>query len=165
MNRLCRIIEKWDRNFRWKRRYKDFDYTIMIDDSHTYDALTFAKIEDVFIRFGIEMKQLRLDEIEIRKDRKDFVMNWQYYYELFRKECEEICPDKQALANIAVRLSYEKYKKSESKFMWRVAPDGILANLRQVPIKLPIRDKEGDYEYLGRRYSMVDPILEGDKNG
>ena len=31
MNRLCWMLEKWDKTFRWKRKYNDFDYTIMLN--------------------------------------------------------------------------------------------------------------------------------------
>lgn len=61
------------------------------------------------------------------------------------------------LANIAVRLQYEVYPKSESRFMWVVAEKGILENICQVEhLKLPQRDPFGEYCYLGRRYSMVE---------
>ena len=61
---------------------------------------------------------------------------------------------------MAVRACYEFYpQKKNTKFMWRVASDGILQNLKQVNYPLAIRDDNGEYEYLGKKYSFV---LKGD---
>ena len=61
---------------------------------------------------------------------------------------------------MAVSACYEFYtQKKNTKFMWRVASDGILQNLKQVNYPLPIRDDNGEHEYLGKKYSFV---LKGD---
>lgn len=62
-----------------------------------------------------------------------------------------------ALANILVKLGYEKYPSRDKKFAWNMAGEGIVANIRQVPnLTLPKRAPAGEFEYLGRRYSMVE---------
>lgn len=155
MNRLCWELEKWDKRIRWKRTYKDFDYTIMIDYNHLADGNTFRKIEEVFLRFCDEIAQLRKDELSIQKE-FGIDIKWDYYYENYRNECEAICHNKKMLANVAVKLCYEKYPNKKKSFMWRIAGDGILQNLQQADILLPLRCDDGDYEYLGKRYAMVD---------
>jgi hypothetical protein len=73
----------------------------------------------------------------------------------------QACPDIKALANILVKLGYEKYPSRDKKFAWNMAGEGIVANIKQVPnLTLPKRDPDGKFEYLGRRYSMVEVSTE-----
>ena len=48
MNRLCWDIEKWHRKIRFKRKYDDFDYSIMLDDSIPFDEDKFNQLENYF---------------------------------------------------------------------------------------------------------------------
>ena len=157
MNRLCWEIEKWEKQYRWKRTYKDFDYTIMIDYSCLPSENVFRGIEDVFLRFCNEMAQLKKDEIDIRTEGVNFQIKWEYYCDQYRKECEKICPNKKTLANTAVMLCYEKYPNKNKKFIWRVAGSGVVENIIQTSILLPIQCDNGQNEYLGKRYDMVRP--------
>jgi hypothetical protein len=154
MNRLCWELEKWEKQFKWKRKYKDFDYRIMINQDLDVDKDTFDKIELVFLDFCKEMVQLAKDQISIKKEQKDFIINWKYYYDLYRNKCNCICENQSLLANIAVTLCYEKYPNKNKKFMWIIAGDGIVQNIKQIPISLPQKDKDGLYEYLGKKYNF-----------
>ena len=67
-----------------------------------------------------------------------------------------MCPSQKELANLAVIICYEKYPGRSKNFMWRVASKGIIENLKQKNISLPIEDSDGDYVYLGRNYRLED---------
>ncbi len=167
MNKLCRQIEKWEQNFKWIRTYKDFDYHIMINNEIGIDFDKFCLIENVYLDFCNEVKELAILQREIRSretykeeyadimsynDAKEFTIDWSYYYDLYRNKCLQICPNRQMLANIAVALCYEKYPNKNKKFMWRVVGDGIVENIKAVDIDLPMQDDNGSYFYLGKRY-------------
>lgn len=152
MNRLCWEIEKWERSFRWKRTYEDFDYNIMIDISIPFSQENYDKIKEIYFEFCKEMKELKIDEFEIKKE-EGLVINWNYYYELYRKKCLAVCSEKE-VANYAVSLCYRDYPNKSKKFMWKVAENGIVENIKQVPVKLPCKNPNGDLEYLGRKYSL-----------
>ena len=166
MNRLCKQIEKWEKSFKWVRTYKDFDWHIMIDEEVGIDFNTFCLVEKIFLDFCKDMKDLVDLQREIRNrenyedyeelmsysEAKEFTIDWQYYYDIYRNKCLAVCPNRKMLANIAVTLCYEKYPTKNKKFMWRVAGDGIVENIKAIDIELPIRDDEGSYYYLGRRY-------------
>lgn len=170
MNKLCWDIERWERDIRWKRTYKDFDYHIMIDDSIPINPDVYEAIRDIYLRFSKEMAELAKDQASVRQysdsvvrnaitkyDAEHFTINWGYYYDLYKAECLSVCPDVQELANICVKLCYEDMPNKNVKFMWVVAEEGILKNIKPVDvIRLPKMDECGDREYLGRRYSMVD---------
>lgn len=153
MNRLCWELEKWEKRIRWKRTYKDFDYRIMIDESISTTEDTFAQVESAFLDFCAEMVQLGKDQASLRAEGSRLEINWRYYYDQYKSRCERICGQKE-LANIAVTLCYEKYPNKNKKFMWVVAGDGIVSNLKQQPLWLPARCDDGDFEYLGKRYRM-----------
>lgn len=157
MNRLCWELERWDRTIRWKRTYHDFDYHIMIDNQIKQDAFRYSQIEKIYLDFCKEMSQLKIDQKEIQED-FEFSINWNYYYDNYKSRCNTICRNQKELANIAVRLCYEQYPNKTKKFMWRIAGDGILENLVSVPIKLPLENENGSFEYLGKTYSLADRI-------
>lgn len=152
MNKLCWEIEKWERNFRWKRTFKDFDYSIMIDCFIPHSEENYNKIKDIYIEFCKEMKELKLNEQELKRE-QGLEVNWEYYYNLYREKCRSVCADKEA-ANYAVLLCYRDYPSKSKKFMWKVTGNGIVENIQQVAIKLPCINPDGDLEYLGRKYNM-----------
>ena len=170
MNRLCWDIERWQKQIRWKRTYKDFDYGIMLRDMDE-DPEIRLQIEQVYADFCKEMRELAQDQARIRSgdvegiskyDAAHFVLNWGEYYEKYRQKCREICPDISLLANICVRLHYEDHPSWNPKFMWIVADDGILKNLhRDEFVNLPVRSETGRYEYLGRRYDLLPCVPDG----
>ena len=156
MNRLCREIRNWERDFKWKRKFKDFDYHIMIDETIPLDEEKFSAIETIYIEFCREIKQLKVDEAKIQEEENpDFTVNWNYYYDLYREKCLEVCPDLKELANIAVKLCYEKYPARNKKFIWRMAGPGVVDNVKQIDYLLPLEAENGRYEYLGKRYNLV----------
>jgi len=173
MNKLCKEIERWEKPIRFKRTYKDFDYSIMIDKSIVIPDDILFTIEDIYLRFCDEMKQLgkeqnminnydkykdELDGVITKSDAKHFVMNWNHYYNKYKNECVKACPNKKMLANVAVLLSYKMHPDKNKKFIWRVASEGILENIEQVSFEIPVLDKNGKYEYLGRKYNFSLPV-------
>lgn len=171
LNRLAWDIEKWSKQIRYKRKFKDFDYNIMIDNSIPRDDEKFNRIEALYSDFEQEMKGLRIqnamqNNYDMYQDyfdglTKDEVINskinWKYYYQKYRDMAREICPDQQELANYIVEICYGKYSKKNKKFIWTIAGEGVVKNIKQLPvIRLPIEDENGEYEYLGYKYSLRD---------
>lgn len=166
MNRLCKDIERWCKVNKYSLgRISDFDYEIMIDDSIENTFEEQEEINKLFLAFTKEMAALAKDQAAIRKygddtlskfDSRNFSINWNYYYDKYREKCNAISTDNRKIANMAVRACYEFYpQKRNSRFMWVVAGQGIVENITQVEFDLPIRDNEGEYEYLGKKYSLV----------
>ena len=169
MNKLCWELERWDKGIHWKRIFPEFDYSIMIDQDAHYSEETALAVEQIFLEFGRETRKLHLEQSRIREyrdsdikekynkaDAKFYKANWKVHYDLFRQKFKRACPDEKALANILVKLGYEKYPKRDKRFMWNMNPEGILLNIKQVSqISLPKRNPNGEFEYLGRKYCMV----------
>lgn len=165
MNRLCKDVERWCKQSRYAGIGNKFDYTIMVDDSVEVDEELQTQVNEIYIRFCKEMASLQHDQINVRRygdpslsqyNARNFTINWGYYYELYKQECEKLCDgDIKKLANAAVRACYEHYPaKRNTKFMWVVAGKGILQNLEQQTFDLPVKDSTGEYVYLGNRYTF-----------
>lgn len=154
MNRLCFELERWEKNFRWKRKYKDFDYTIMMDTDIPFNKVIFNKIEEIYIDYCKEMKQLGKDEYYIRREIGEFILDWARYYQQYKDRCLSVCSNKKELANYCVYLCYVKYPNSNKKFIWKVADEGVLDNIQSVKALFPIKSKYGKLEYLGRKFDL-----------
>lgn len=176
MNRLCWEIEKWEKEtIKYKRFNKDFNYQIMIDESIELDQSKFDAIENIFLEYSKEMRELSQEQYKFNNYNKymhwiqsnyptlsmdeivGFQFDWQYYYNKYKTMCKNICSDDKELANIVVKLCYEKYSKRDKSFMWRVASEGLIKNLmlHKNQVYLPSLNIEGKYSYLGKRYDLL----------
>lgn len=169
MNRLCIEMEKWHKKLRWGRA-PQFDYTVMLDEQVSVQVDVYEQLREVFLAYNKEMAILQAEQRRVRAyqdediraqvtkfDAQYYTVNWAYYYEMYRQKCHEICPDEKMLANAAVLLQYRDYPNVDSKFMWVVAEQGLLDNIKPAEKRLlPKRDPDGSELYLGRRYSMVE---------
>lgn len=184
MNRLSILIDRFhNKEIKWKRnkfygKDGDFDYRVMIDDSINIETELVDKIEDIYREFNEQVKYLSAFENKLhnwleykeelvawdKESAMSYKVNWQSIYDKFKNRCEEVCPDKKKLANICVVICYERHKSASKRFLWSVASTGLLENIKQVEISLPHKDENGQYEYLGKKYSMV-PYVNTDNNG
>lgn len=174
MNLLCMSIERWERSVKYRRPKVQFDWKIMYDDEVGYDEDTFNEIEKIFLEFN----EYRKDQLLFEKKCKNWSMykkeiskkitkaearsyetNWQSIYNVYRNRCTDICPNIKELANILVVLCYEKYPNKYKKFAWQIAGSGIVENIKPVPVSLPKKDDNGDFYYLGNKYSMAYPNI------
>ncbi|MBC8531937.1 RNA dependent RNA polymerase [Gehongia tenuis] len=170
MNRLCWQLEKWDKELRFCPPSAPFDHTLMLDESVSISPERFAAVEEIYLEFCKEVRSLGREQAMIqnydryqnelegrisREDARSFSMNWKYYYDLYRTRCAAVCPNEQELANIAVTLCYDKYPKRNKRFLWAVAGNGVVENIKPVSLELPERDPNGPHTYLGRRYKLI----------
>lgn len=174
MNQLCMDLERWEHALQRKKNTVLFDWTIMFDESVGYDENVFKEIEKIYLDFNKTIKDLsdferkcknydkyktELTEEGVTKEQAAvFEVDWEYYYNIYRNKCQSICPDVKQLANISVILCYKKYARKSKKFMWRVAGRGIVDNVKQIEIELPMECAEGKYSYLGRKFCLS-PII------
>lgn len=169
MNRLCFDLEKWEKKVRYRRTDKTFDYSIMIDPSIPMDHQRFLEVEKIYLSFCSETNAMlklykmakqwdryksQLKGIMTKQEASEYEINWDLHYSKYRNLCQSVCPNQKELANIAVILCYEKYPSRNKKFMWRMAPSGIIENIQQETFELPLLNDAGEYEYLGKKYSF-----------
>lgn len=169
MNKLCWDIEHWQVKVKFPRK-QQFDYSIMIDNTLTYSDELFGKIEQLLKEYIRESTTMAKYQAAVRKyntkeikeqftksEALNYVADWGELYERYKQRAAEICPDVRVLANIAVTLCTTTYKTKGAKFPWIVAGAGIVQNIKPAEhMRLPLQDDNGEYEYLGRRYTMVE---------
>jgi hypothetical protein len=141
----------------------------MIDDTIPWDEEKFSKIEELYLQYHNEIKELQKQNAMNQNSenyenyygdmsKEEIIntnINWQYYYDKYAKMAKIICPNKNELANYAVKLCYEKYNTRNKKFIWVIAGQGVVSNLKQENILLPIENDEG-IEYLGKKYVLTE---------
>lgn len=175
MNLLCMSLERWERGVRWRKEPAgSFNWHIMYDSEIGYDQDVFNEIEAIFLDFNKYRKQQlelekkaknwklyrkELEGIMTKEEAKTYETNWQAIYNVYRNKCKLVCPDVRELANILVVLCYEKYPNKFKKFLWHMAGAGVVENIKPVPVQLPVHDPNGEYEYLGQRYSLAEPRI------
>lgn len=170
MNMLCFDIERWENTIR-KRRTQKFDWRIMFDEEVSYTQEHYDAIEPIYLEFCKlsrdltefdhqckyydQYKDVLAEQNVTRELAREFEVDWQYYYNVYRSRCQLLVPDVRELANICVVLCYDKYKSRNKKFLWQMAGKGVVENVKQVNICLPQECDDGEYEYLGKRYTLA----------
>lgn len=153
LNKLCWELERWQKKIRFKRTDKTFDSSIMIDPSITVDSEVYNASERLYKAFNSDVKALqdkrqRLDEDARKKA-------YAALYDKYRAEMMSVCSgDVRLAANVAVMLS-DAHKSWNQKFKWIVAGSGIVKNIKQTDVVMPIRKKDGEFDYLGKKYNLV----------
>lgn len=170
MNRLCMDLERYFRKYRFKHKDRDFDYTIMQNPNVTVDenSANYIDLENLFLDFCREIQQIKLNNnLSVwnpnyenvfgdlsKKELSMTTINWNYYYEKYRVAARNIIKDQSELATYVVDICYRKFTKKPKTFAWAVAEQGIIQNIKPVPVLLPIKDPDGKYEYLGKHYTL-----------
>ena len=91
-----------------------------------------------------------------KKQTLAFDINWNYYYDLYKRKLLEVTKNKKELVNYLVILCYEKYPKSKKKILWSVVGDWLPNNIKQVNDRILVRDVDGDINILGENYKWVE---------
>lgn len=170
MNLLAYDIEKWERGLKklTKSNNDAFDYSIMKDNSIPWNSETFLKVEELYKQFQYEFKELKKQQRMSYKNpeyynyfgessQEDVIntsIDWNDFFNKYKKLAKEVCKNEKELANYTVELCYQK-ESNDKSFAWVVSENGVLDNIVPIEHELPIYDPNGEYEYLGKRYSLV----------
>lgn len=83
--------------------------------------------------------------------------------DVFIVECNKVCPNTETLANIVVDLCYTSNKNKT--FAWDVAGEQIFNNVlknNKYTIQYPVKDKDGDIDFCGKKFSLYTQKIGGD---
>lgn len=172
MNYLCWNIERWEKSLYQIKTENTFDllYNVYIP----FDEYKFQKIYALYEKFVKERNYLKEQERIIKNRQHPFYDSFTYdlsldeiqntkidfskFYNTFKKKALEICPNKQELANYAVKIVYEMHPNRDKSFAWVIAEEGLLKNLKPSNKIFSIKEtneREG-CEYLGRWYKIIE---------
>ena len=177
LNKLCWNIEKWEKQFKYKKAVHDiFDLLIDLDIDWNQDK--FEEVIELYKQFNKEMADAKkqqamvfnsanyqnyfsdLTKIEIMNTE----INWGAIYEKYIILAKEIVNNPKELANYAAEICYRMYPKRSNLFIWVICEDGLFLNLeknRDYNLKLPqLVTDINETEYLGSNYKLINLFKE-----
>jgi hypothetical protein len=155
MNLICHYMESSVKRIRTEKFViNDFVSRILMSKNIELDEEKLAKVTDLYHVF-IKIKRNFVQNLNKRPNIDEKYKNIEQIYKQMRIESEKISSSAQELANLAVELCYFKNKNYEKEFVWKIFYSGLLENIKEnkkKAILFPILDKNGDIEYLGKKY-------------
>lgn len=159
MNKICKKIEdKFDGYVGKRNKDTTFDYTIMKSDAE-YTSQQFYEIKRLYEDYNQRLKNYAIFVDYERVDEYDSMSELSTMDGEFRKQCETVCPNEEALCNIVLDLCYKK--KSTKRFAWSMCGTTIINNLLKnngYIMSYPRLDTDGDIKYCGNRF-VIDQII------
>lgn len=102
-------------------------------------------------------KQLKISEFS----------TYEQYYKYLRNDClEKISSNIQELANLSVYICYQMFPSRQKDFCWDIFGNGIVENLKLKTkfAKVPHLSENGDIEYLGEKFEIIDLEIKYQEN-
>lgn len=160
MNRMCRKFENaFDGYVRKTSGNAKFDYSIYKSGS-SYTQRQFSAIRNLYTEYNNRMRSFKVAAASGFFDHDESLDKMSSMEDEFRRECYELCPNEKVLCDILLDHCYTK--ASTRRFVWNMCADVIIANLLDKTngvMHFPVKDENGDLEYCGERYSMMETVM------
>lgn len=164
MNKICRLFEQeFDGYIGRHNAITNFDYSIMRSNVE-YTAKQYSAIKKLYMEYNKRLNSYAIFADYERVDECDSFMTLSVMNDDFRKECDKICPDRQALCNIILDICYTK--SSTKRFAWSMCGSEIIHNLLSnngMTISYPTMKDDGDIEYCGNKFVIESKKVEVDE--
>lgn len=163
VNRICyfmqEAIKEIKENARANKKRKNIFEILYNYDIGIVGKDVLEKMKCLYCEYQAFRNSKALSESEFR--------DWAQYAKYIReKALKEISSDIKELANVAVYICYSLYPCKMKDFCWDCFGSGIIENLKlkENTARIPIRDKNGDIEYLGKMYSVKELKVSKEEN-
>ena len=161
VNKICHKVEDFDHFNFSNSEDTNFDTDLIRIPNVTYTESEKDKVEEIY-KFYCQtvseyMQQMKSDNIDTSQRQLDL----QKYKQIFKSDCETVCPDINKLCNILIDICYNNRNKKQ--FVWDVCGETIINNMlarNNNKISFPVSDSNGDIKYRGERFRMESIILE-----
>jgi hypothetical protein len=161
MNLICHYMEYSVKRIKIERFIMDENVSnILKSKLIEIDKDKLSKINDLY-QFFIKTKREFVQKISKKPNMNEKYKNIEQIYKQMRLESEKISSSAQELANLSVELCYFRNKSYEKEFVWKIFYTGLLENIKENKkeiILFPLLDKNGDIEYLGKKYKNKEVI-------
>lgn len=163
INRISWLIEKHFKDYlKQNLKQVNFDYTILKSGA-TYTNIEYAAFRRLYDVYKKDVKRYYYDKHNGFDGTDDEVsVQRQLMVSRFKMWSDEICPDKKRQCDILLDLCYSTNKSKQ--LAWDVCGDQIIENLLAANdgvISYPAANEDGDFEFAGEKFSMVDKCLLG----
>ena len=155
MNRICRRVEEEFKGYiTTSNTDSEFDLNI-IKSNHEYTTSQLNAIRKIYNEYNKTLKSYAVFAEYEKIDKDEFSFNTAAMKAEYRKDCDIICSDRDALCDILVTLCYSS--NLSKKFVWDICGEDIVRNLLKNNdgyIEFPTIDESGDIEYAGNRFKI-----------
>lgn len=161
MNKICRRFEdEFDGYIGKHNASVKFDYTIMRSDAE-YTAKQLSAVKKLYEDYNRRLVSYSVFADYERVDECDSYATLSMMNDEFRKECNKICSNSDALCNIILDICYTK--SSTKRFAWSMCGSEIIHNLltkNNNRISYPVLDADGDIVFGGNTFSVETTTIE-----
>lgn len=161
MNKIChRFEEEFDGYIGKHNSAVKFNYEIMCSNEQ-YSAAQRNAIKRLYEEYNKRLRNYAVFADYERVDDVDSFAELSVMNDEFRRECDYICPNRDALCNIILDLCYAK--GSTKRFAWSMCGREMIRNLlakNNNMISFPVKDEGGDIEYCSEWYSIKSKTIE-----
>ena len=161
MNRICRRFEQeFDGYIGRHNITTQFDYRIM-RGSEEYSSTQYNAIKKLYEDYNQRLRNYAVFADYERVDENDSRTEMSVMTDEFRRNCNKICQNGDALCNIILDLCYTR--TSSKNFAWSMCGQDIIRNLLKKCdgiISYPVSDPNGDIEYCNNRFSVSTKKIE-----
>ena len=156
MNKICWKIEDEFKDIKLKVNNSDgFDKEIL-KTKVKYDKNTYLEIENLYREYLRQQKQFgQTARYKLTKEEKD--SQRQIFVENFKTKAIEMCSNSEILCNIVIDITYKG--KNHRQFAWDICGEQIIENLlnkNDRKYKYPLQDKNGDIEWQGLKFKVIE---------
>jgi hypothetical protein len=136
LNELCFFIEKWEKELDYKGlvKIKDAGNLYVSNQKYDIDKKLMRKLVGLYLKFNRKSSYInRLSHKKKKTDEDKELLksfNWEYFYNDVKLSANSLIDDNKKLLYYAYKICYKYYPKKSKKFMWVVAEDAILDNLK-----------------------------------
>ena len=140
----------------------DFDTSILKSDAE-YAQEEYNQIAQLYDEYNKSMQLFLKNQNQNDLGDDEVGFDIVRLKDIFVDECNKVCLNSEALANIVVDLCYTSNKNKT--FAWDVAGEQIFSNVLKnngYTIQYPRKDENGDIEFDGKKFSLYIQQIGGD---
>lgn len=161
MNNICKYIESIDFDVKNKIKKEDNKdiYLILMRNKDIINTETFNNILNAYNEFRKSIRQLNTIKKSGQYNKYDETKAYEIdniKNELREKMCN-ICSNIFEIVDCLIYICYVKYPSLNKDLLWNTYGNIIIQNLidkNQLPIKFPIKNEDGNIEYLNKKFAL-----------
>lgn len=161
MNRLCHYLEGVNFNVRSHLKIKESKsiYKIFMHSDIEWSDDTYNKVVNAYERFCQDARAYQ--KIDFDRDSQDPAFN--NFIGMLYSYVNEVCSNVYEAIGYLFYYLYDVKEKSNKEILWKTYGKeiySILKNNSNGVVYIPMKDSDGDFEYLGDTYSMKEVCID-----
>lgn len=159
MNKICNYMEQNTKDFKLNiDDYITSDKIISIlkNKNIITDPIKYKQLHDLYDQYKNEKRHFQKI---INQNTGQFYKTIEQYNKTMKQDALKISSNGSELANLAIDICYITHPKDNKSFVWNIFGNEIIENIllnKQEICKVPFLNKNGNINYMGENYSMME---------